>query len=307
MAETYKDMLKRATKKGDSQETTRPTSAVGAVAFPRGGGKDGFVDYVNSIYDASKRARTAQLEAAYNKAASDLAAARASANVSYGEAQRLTAGEAARQQAAFRETANANGLNTGASGQAALAMGNQMQNDMASLGRAKAQDMSELDRQRMLLAQNYEQQRQQMIAENDYNRNAALYNESVRRDDANRQQEQFDRQMNMQMLQMAMAERQRQIAAAQKAAKSSGGGGYEGKSPELSIGNYDDAINTLAMHGIEGHPLSKEQFIQQMKSGNRLPDNLNIYRAFGYDYESDPDDYYGRYLSDFVNAKLLPD
>lgn len=307
MAQTYKDMRKKASQKGGGQESARPTGAVASVAFPEGGNKNGFSDYINAIYDASNEARTAQLEAAYNQAASDLASARAKADARYAEAQRQTAGEAARQQAAFRETANAYGLNSGAGGQAALAMSNQMQSDMASLGRARAQDMSELERQKMLLAQNYEKQRQQMIAENDYNRNAALYGEYVRRDDANRQQEQFDRQMNMQMLQMAMAERQRQIAAAQKAAKSGGGGDYEEQSPELSIGNYDDAIDTLAMHGIEGHPLSKERFIQQMKSGSRLPDNLNIYRAFGYDYESDPDDYYGRYLSDFVNAKLLPD
>lgn len=262
MAETYSEMLKRATKKGDSQETTRPTSAVGAVAFPRGGGKDGFLDYVNSIYDASKRARTAQLDAAYNKAASDLAAARASANASYGEAQRLTAGEAARQQAAFRETANANGLNTGASGQAALAMGNQIQNDMASLGRARAQDMSELDRQKMLLTQNYEKQRQQMIAENDYNRNMALYNESVRRDDANRQQEQFEKQMNMQMLQMAMAERQKQIKAAAKAKNSTGSDAYVSNGAIPMDSQYVLAVNEMKSRFGNNFtpPMTPEQF-----------------------------------------------
>lgn len=262
MAETYSEMLKRAAKKGGGQESARPTSAVSSVAFPKGGGKDGLTDYVNSIYDASKRARTAQLEAAYNKAASDLAAAQAKTQTSYSEAQRQTAGEAARQQAAFRETANAYGLNSGAGGQAALAMGNQMQNDMASLGRAKAQDMSELDRQKMLLTQNYEKQRQQMIAENDYNRNMALYNESVRRDDANRQQEQFDRQMNMQMLQMAMAERQRQIKATAKAKNGSDSDVYVSNGAIPMDSQYVLAVNEMKSRFGNNFtpPMTPEQF-----------------------------------------------
>ena len=287
MAETYSEMLKRATKKGDSQETTRPTSVVSSVAFPKGGGKDGLTDYVNSIYDASSKARTAQLEAAYNKAASDLAAARASANASYGEAQRQTEGEAARQQAAFRETANANGLNTGASGQAALAMGNQMQNDMASLGRARAQDMSELDRQKMLLTQNYEKQRQQMIAENDYNRNMALYNESVRKDDANRQQEQFEKQMNMQMLQMAMAERQRQIKAAEEAAKRARGTGYLEQTPVGPTAEddaiYERALDMLAAHGSTDAPIRPDAFYTLKSRKDGL---YNKKYADYYDYVS---------------------
>lgn len=243
MAETYKEMLKRAEKKGEGQTNAPAKSAVASVALPKGGSAE---SYINAIYDASKNARNAQLEAAYNKAESDIALARAKADASYAEAQRQTAGEAARQGANFREIANANGLNTGAGGQAALAMSNQMQNDMASLGRAKAQDMSELDRQKAALAQTFEQRRQQLIAENDYNRNSALYNEYVRSDENRRQQAQFDTQMNMQMLQMAMAERERQIKAAEEAAKKARGTGYDlGDDGDWSLGVDDEEFSKI--------------------------------------------------------------
>ena len=299
MAETYKEMLKRAEKKGEGQTNAPAKSAVASVALPKGGSAEG---YINAIYDASKNARNAQLEAAYNKAESDIALARAKADASYAEAQRQTAGEAARQGANFREIANANGLNTGAGGQAALAMSNQAQNDIASLNRAKAQDMSEIERQKAMLAQNFEQKRQQLIAENDYNRNSALYSEYVRSDENRRQQEQFDTQMNMQMLQMAMAERQRQLKKAEKAKK--GAGGYVEEAYEPIVESYDDAVLLLDENGITTRPMSKERFAQQMTSGSRLPDDLNLYRVFGYDYENDPDDYYGLYLSDFVGSKI---
>lgn len=283
MAETYKEMLKRAGGKNRGQNNAPTTSAVGSVSFPKGGGSA--EGYINAIYDASKNARNAQLEAAYNKATSDLAVARAKADASYAEAQRQTAGEAARQGANFREIANANGLNTGAGGQAALAMGNQMQSDMASLGRAKAQDMSELDRQKAALAQTFEQRRQQLIAENDYNRNSALYNEYVRSDENRRQQEQFDTQMNMQMLQMAMAERERQLKEAEKAKKGAGGYVEDGELTFDDEAKYETALDILAQSGVTTAPLSPESF-------NRIPSMP--YASY--------DDYLNKYLEKKVGT-----
>lgn len=222
MAKDHGKILEKAVNKG-GEENSRPTTPVSSVPFPTGAKNDGLADYVNAVYEASENARTAQLEAAYNKAASDLAAARQASDAQYSRANAMAQRGAARQAAGFRELANARGLNSGAVGQAAMMQSNALQNDLSSIGRAQAQTDGELERRRAGLARSYALQRQRLMAENEYNRNAALYGELVRNDEAKRQQEQFRQQVNLQMMQMAMAEQKKRAAEAAKAAKNAGG------------------------------------------------------------------------------------
>ena len=82
--------------------------------------------------------------------------------------------------AGWREVANAYGLNSGAIGQAALAMSNQRQSNLNTLSRARAAAQAEIQRQRSLLGKEYQSAINQALAENNYAKASALYEEAVR-------------------------------------------------------------------------------------------------------------------------------
>ena len=63
--------------------------------------------------------------------------------------------------------ANAYGLNSGAMGQAALAQGNRLQEDLMSLARAHTAALTEIQRQRTTLSVQFQSAINQAIAEND--------------------------------------------------------------------------------------------------------------------------------------------
>lgn len=275
MAQDYRKELKKVGDQG-GKEQSRPTTPVASVPFPSGVKSDGFSDYVNAMYDAAENARTAQLEAAYNKAASDLAAARRNSDEQYRQANAMAQREAAKQAAGFRELANARGLNSGAGGQAALMQSNRLQNDLSAIGRAQAQTDAELEMRRNGLAREYQLQKQQLMAESAYNRNAALYNELVRNDAAKRQQEQFRQQMNLQMMQMAMAEQKRRAAEAEKAAAETGD--PAGDPPWDNEKAYETALEMLETNGFSARPMTYFEFVSVGRDqAQNYQDYLNAY------------------------------
>jgi hypothetical protein len=83
----------------------------------------------------------------------------------------------------------AQGLNTGAIGQAALSQNNQLQSNLNTLGAAQAQNLANIEQQRALLGQQYQLQILQAQADNDFERAQALYNEAVRQDEILREQQ----------------------------------------------------------------------------------------------------------------------
>ena len=111
---------------------------------------------------------------------------------------------AAQQAANWREMANAMGLNSGAFGQAALAQSNALQGNLNTLNTAQATAQADIERQRALLGQQYQLAILEAQANNDFELAQALYQEAVRQDEALRQQEQFNAQMNLQYMQMIM-------------------------------------------------------------------------------------------------------
>lgn len=171
---------------------------------------------------------------------------------------------------------------------------NQLQNDLSAIGRAQAQTDAELDMRRNGLAREYELQKQQLMAESAYNRNAALYNELVRNDAAKRQQEQFQQQMNLQMMQMELARREALAKAAKKAKKAKKAKGGFDDTPTV-ITTRDDAISFLQELGIKADPMTRQEWIRRKKGGGneeRIPEMFY--------------DTYEKYLSDFVAAKTTP-
>ena len=168
-----------------------------------GAGSGGYEGYLQQLYDSALQSQLAQLEASYNQNVSDLDANVGKVNDTYTEQKRQTTGTNAQEAAAWREMANAIGLNTGAIGQAALAQNNQLQSNLNTLESAEASALTEIERQRVLLGQQYQLQINQAISENNFQKAQALYEEAVRAEQQLMQQQQFASQMALQYAQLA--------------------------------------------------------------------------------------------------------
>lgn len=197
----------------------------------------GYGSYLEQMYAASLQAQLEQLKASYDQNISDLNAEKGTVDDTYTEQKRQTTGTNAQQAANWREMANAYGLNSGAIGQAALAQNNQLQSNLNTLESAQAAAQAEIERQRTLMGQQYQSAINQALAENNYQMAQALYQEAVRQDDALRQQQQFNANLQLQYAQLAQQQSQfdaemalSMAKAAGSAAKSGGSGGSGGGS-----------------------------------------------------------------------------
>ena len=207
-------------------------SAVKNVKFPKPSSTGGYSGYINAIYDAEEKARSADIEAAYSKAASDLAQAQAAAAARYAEADKTAAQNLKAQQGAFGASAGARGLDTGHGSQAAMMMQNASMANAGARAMVKAQTDAQYAMERENLTGSYAAQREKAIAENEYNRNKALYENAVRADEVRRQQAQLRREQNL-------AELKAELNARQDAAKAKKGtGGYV--STKLSLPREED-------------------------------------------------------------------
>lgn len=141
-------------------------------------------DYLNDLYDAQQKAALAALEAAYNQNVLDLDAAAAKIPGLYQTARNQTAGDAAIARQNWNEYAAATGLNSGAAGQAQLAMSNQLQSGLSSLSQAEADALAEVESERAKIKRAYQDSVAQAIAQGDLARAEALYQEAVRVDES---------------------------------------------------------------------------------------------------------------------------
>lgn len=174
-------------------------------------------EYINQLYDAAVKSAQAALEGAYNEAVLGFDHAEAQIPEQYRAARNQTSADAAVARANMNEQLAASGLNTGASGQARLAMGVAEQNAMAELARQQQAAIDEITLQRNQARAQYESAVAQAIADNDMQRAQALYQEAQRVDNSYRsyledalQQQQY--QMNQ--LSMEATRQQMQLAAA---------------------------------------------------------------------------------------------
>ena len=174
----------------------------GSVTAP-GGGQ--YSDYINQMMDANLAAQKAALEQAYKQNTGELDTAQTNSDNAYSEQKRQTAGQSDRDAANWRELAVAQGLNTGAVGQAALAQNNQLQSDLSTLGASQAEVNANFEKQRALLGQKYQYDIIKAQAENDLQRAEMLYKEAVRADEALRQQQQFWASMALDASKAAMS------------------------------------------------------------------------------------------------------
>lgn len=156
-------------------------------------------DYIKQMYDANLAANKSQLESDYNQNLSDLDAEASTLGQTYYEQQRQAQAEADRNKQSFQEYANARGLNSGTGGQAELARSNQLSANMNNLRQSEAEKRAEIERQRVLLGQQYQSAIQQAQAENDLEKAKALYEEAVRVDESLTSAAQADADRALQM------------------------------------------------------------------------------------------------------------
>jgi hypothetical protein len=140
------------------------------------------ISLLQSAY--SPNAAVDKLTSAYNQNVADLQAARAKISPTYTAERNQTAGNYDVEQKNVNEIFAANGLNTGTTGQAALARSSTLQNNLNSLNKAEGDALAANDLQLAKLSSEYKN----AVAEAENSGNAslaeALYNEYVREAEA---------------------------------------------------------------------------------------------------------------------------
>ena len=131
--------------------------------------------YINDIYDRQKESTLRTLKSAYDSNVASIDTAKKALDTNSYEAKREAAGDAAITRQRLNEAFAANGLNTGAVGQANLALLNQKAANLNKIDLAKQQAQQEYDAQKAALMQTYQAEVKSAIQQNDADRAKALY------------------------------------------------------------------------------------------------------------------------------------
>lgn len=133
---------------------------------------------INNMYDAQKASTMAGLESAYNQNMSNAQAAKEQINPTYQQSANDVSAAYERTRRNNNQMAIANGLNTGAQGQQAVAQSNAYMNSLGQVRTAQANALNAADRGMADMEAQYKMQVAQALANNDYQRAAALFDES---------------------------------------------------------------------------------------------------------------------------------
>ena len=151
-------------------------SAQTGTSFDIGDGND----YLKELYAKKVAAELAALKSAYEKNTATLDASRAQIAPVYDIARNSAANQNALSRGAFQEMAVANGLNTGTTGQAALAQDVVLQQNLSQIDREQAEKTAAIDLQRSQLDTEYRNAIAKAEATGDAELANALYEEYVR-------------------------------------------------------------------------------------------------------------------------------
>lgn len=163
----------------DINAGSTPTSnftAQAGTSFDIGDGND----YLKELYAKKVAAELAALKSAYEQNTATLDASRAQIAPVYDIARNSAANQNALSRGAFQEMAVANGLNTGTTGQAALAQDVVLQQNLSQIDREQAEKTAAIDLQRSQLDTEYRNAIAKAEATGDAELANALYDEYVR-------------------------------------------------------------------------------------------------------------------------------
>lgn len=140
--------------------------------------------YIDEIYAAAERQALSALEGAYREQLAAYDSEAAALPGAYREAKNQSAASAAVTQQSMNERFTASGLNSGAQGQAALALGIAAQGELAGLDAERASRLADIESRRAQTKAQYQSAVAQAIAQNEIERANALYQEAVRVDNS---------------------------------------------------------------------------------------------------------------------------
>ena len=132
---------------------------------------------VNSVYDAAQKAALAALQSAYEKSKLEMEATKEKLPALYQKQANQVSANAEKEKANFNEMAAYQGMNTGTGSQAKLAMANQAQGDLADVRLAEASAITDMENQLTSLYVQYQNSIAEAVANNEYERAAALLKE----------------------------------------------------------------------------------------------------------------------------------
>ena len=241
-------------------------------------------DYIRQMYEQQLAANKAQLENDYDQNVSNLAGEESKVGSNYYEQRRQTRANADRAQANYNEVANASGLNTGTRGQAQLARSNQLQSDLTALNNAEAQNRAEIERQRTLLGQQYQNAIQKAQAENNMELAQRLYQEAVRVDesviDASKNNSSRALEILNMMLGQISSDRNLASEEARQAAEIAAAGGKYGLYGKL-YGLSDDVVKRL--EEIYNKELADKELERELDIASKAKDaGAKINRQYEY-------------------------
>jgi hypothetical protein len=145
----------------------------------------GAVDHsndINAMYQAQLQGNLSQLETANQINNANLEANREDLQKYYQQQQNAAAVNYERNKYNLNTQAAGNGLNVGTGSQMGLALNNQYQQTQGALGAAQMQAEAQLNRQISNLNIQYQGDIAAAIAQNDYQKAAALYNDKLQRE-----------------------------------------------------------------------------------------------------------------------------
>lgn len=151
-------------------------TAQAGTSFDIGDGSD----YLKELYAKKVAAELAALKSAYEQNTATLDASRAQIAPVYDIARNSAANQNALSRGAFQEMAVANGLNTGTTGQAALAQDVVLQQNLSQIDREQAEKTAAIDLQRSQLDTEYRNAIAKAETTGDAELANALYEEYVR-------------------------------------------------------------------------------------------------------------------------------
>lgn len=132
---------------------------------------------VENTYEAAKSKALAALQSSYDKSRLELENTMKEIPGTYQSQANQIAAEALKQQQNFNESAAYSGMNTGNGSQAQLAMNNQLQSNMSTLRTNEANAIAKVQQQLSTLYVEYQNSIAEAIANNEYEKAAALLSE----------------------------------------------------------------------------------------------------------------------------------
>ena len=153
---------------------------VGATGGLTMGDYDDMTQYINDMYAQSLEAELAALKSAYDSNVAELESQNDRIAEQYRAARNQAAGQNELQRMQMNELGSAQGLNTGATGQMALAQSMAYQGNLGNLWAQEAQTQADVDLALAQLIQQYNANVNQTTAQINAQRNQALYDEMVR-------------------------------------------------------------------------------------------------------------------------------